>query len=77
MNFELVFSSEIDKYATSTVCMFRIVNLEQINKEAGRETGNDIIREVSKFVRESISTEWIKRYTNIPFCWFLGKSIIF
>ena len=49
----------IDKYATSTVCMFRIVNLEQINKEAGRETGNDIIREVSKFVRESISTEYL------------------
>ena len=49
----------IDKYATSTVCMFRIVNLEQINKEANRETGNDIVREVSKFVRESISTEYL------------------
>ncbi len=49
----------IDKYATSTVCMFRIVNLEQINKEANRETGNDIIREVSKFVRNSISTEYL------------------
>ena len=49
----------IDKYATSTVCMFRIVNLEQINKEANRETGNEIIREVSKFVRESISTEYL------------------
>lgn len=49
----------IDKYATSTVCMFRIVNLEQINKEANRETGNDIVREVSKFVRDSISTEYL------------------
>lgn len=49
----------IDKYATSTVCMFRIINLEQINKEANRETGNDIIREVSKFVKNSISNEYL------------------
>ena len=49
----------IDKYATSTVCMFRIVNLEEINKTASRETGNEIVKKVSKFVRESISTEYI------------------
>ena len=49
----------IDKYPTSTVCMFRIVNLEEINKTANRETGNNIITEVSNFVRESISAEYL------------------
>ena len=29
----------IDKYTTSTVCMFKIINLEEINKEFNRETG--------------------------------------
>ena len=49
----------IDKYSTSTVCMFRITNLEQINLEANRETGNNVITEVSKYVRESISSEYL------------------
>lgn len=49
----------IDRYPMSTVCMFRITNLEQINKEANRETGNDVITNVSKYVRESISSEYL------------------
>lgn len=49
----------IDKYAISTVCMFRITNLENINNTANRETGNEIIKNVSKYVRESISTEYV------------------
>lgn len=49
----------IDKYPISTVCMFRITNLEKINKEANRETGNDVITKVSKYVRESISSEYL------------------
>ena len=49
----------IDKYPVSTVCMFRITNLEQINKEANRETGNNVIIKVSNYVRESISSEYL------------------
>ena len=49
----------IDKYATSTVCMFRITNLEQINKENSRETGNEVVKAVSKYIRESISSEYL------------------
>lgn len=49
----------IDRYPMSTVCMFRITNLEQINKETNRETGNDVITNVSKYVRESISSEYL------------------
>ena len=49
----------VDRYATSTVCMFRITNLEQINKENSRETGNEVVKAVSKYIRESISSEYL------------------
>ena len=49
----------IDKYPMSTVCMFRITNLEEINETANRKTGNEVVKEVSKFIRESISTEYL------------------
>lgn len=49
----------IDKYTTSTVCMFKITNLEEINKEYNRETGNDVITEVSNYISENISSEYV------------------
>lgn len=49
----------IDKYTTSTVCMFKIINLEEINKVYSRETGNDIITEVSNYISENISSEYV------------------
>ena len=49
----------IDKYPMSTVCMFRIINLEEINETANRKTGNKVVKEVSKFIRESISAEYL------------------
>ena len=49
----------IDKYTTSTVCMFKIINLEEINKVYNRETGNDIITEVSNYISENISSEYV------------------
>lgn len=49
----------IDKYTTSTVCMLKIVNLEEINKEYSRETGNDVIRKISSYISENISTEYV------------------
>ena len=49
----------IDKYPVSTVCMFRIINLEQINEETTRKTGNSVITQVSKYIRESISSEYL------------------
>ena len=49
----------IDKYTTSTVCMFKIINIEYINDELGREYGNDTIKEIAKTVRENISPEYI------------------
>ena len=49
----------IDNYTTSTICMFKISNLEKINEEYGRETGNQVIIEVCDYIKESISKEYI------------------
>jgi len=48
----------VDRYTISTVCMFRIVNIEKIN-EISRKLGNEVIIEVSKLVENSISREYL------------------
>ena len=49
----------IDKYTTSTVCLFRVTNLEEINNTFNRETGNQIIIEVSNLLKNNLSAEYI------------------
>lgn len=49
----------IDKYTTSTVCLFKITNLEEINETLGRKTGNEIITAVSEKVKQDLSDEYI------------------
>lgn len=49
----------IDKYTTSTVCLFRITNLEYINDTYSRKLGNQIVTEVSQVVKENLSNEYI------------------
>ena len=49
----------IDKYTISTVCMFKIANLEEINEKFNRRTGNEVIIEISKYIKDSISPEYI------------------
>ena len=49
----------IDKYTVSTICMFRIINLQNINKDFSREMGNSVITEVSKYVAGNISGDYI------------------
>lgn len=49
----------IDKYTTSTICMFRITNIEQINKEYNRETGNEVITKISDYIKSSISDRYV------------------
>ena len=49
----------VDKYPTSSVCMFNIINLGKINEGAGRKTGNDVITKVSERIRNSISEEYL------------------
>ncbi len=49
----------IDKYPTSTLCLFKITNLEEINKTYSRETGNAIITSLSDLVKQNLSNEYI------------------
>ena len=48
----------IDQYTMSAVCMFRIANIEDINRIA-RELGNKVITEVSKNIKRSIAEKYI------------------
>ena len=49
----------IDQYTISTICMFRIINLEEINKDYCRELGNEVIRKISAYVRNNISPDYV------------------
>ena len=48
-----------DKHPTSAVCMFNIINIDQVNEEAGRKTGNSVITRVSEYIKENISEEYL------------------
>ena len=50
---------KIDKYTTSAICMFTIMNIEDINEEYGRHTGNEVIRKVSELVKQNIASEYV------------------
>ncbi len=49
----------IDKYTTSTVCLFKITNLEEINDTIGRKIGDKIVTEVSNVVKQDLSEEYV------------------
>ena len=49
----------MDGYPTSAVCMFNISNIEEINEEFGRQTGNYIIQEIVKIVRQRMAKNYI------------------
>ena len=49
----------IDQYTTSTICMFRITNLEEINQKYSRELGNKTITQISDYIKENISNQYV------------------
>ena len=67
----------IDEYTTSTICMFRINNLETINKKYSRELGNKVVTEISRIVKENIADTYVfVRYMGPKFVIvFSGVSI--
>lgn len=48
-----------DKYPTSAVCMFKITNIEEINENATRQLGNDIITEISNIVKAKMAAQYV------------------
>ena len=49
----------IDQYTISTMCMFKITNLEEINKTYCRELGNEVITQISNYVKSNISQDYV------------------
>ncbi len=49
----------IDQYTVSTICMFKIINIQQINKDCSRELGNKVITEISNFIKGNLSEDYI------------------
>ena len=47
------------QYATSAVCMFKITNIEEINKKVSREIGNQIITEVSNVIKSKMASHYV------------------
>lgn len=50
--------STIDKYPTSAVCLFKLINLPEINEITSRKTGNEVIAQVSKLIKDNLSNEY-------------------
>ncbi len=49
----------IEQYTISTLCMFKIANIQQINKKYSRDLGNKVITEISKYIKENLSDEYV------------------
>ncbi len=49
----------IDQYPTSTVCMFNVINIDEINNKLGRKIGNKVITEISNHIKNNISKEYL------------------
>ncbi len=49
----------IDKYTTSTVCMYRITNIEEINDNYSRKLGNQVIMDISEYIENNISKDYL------------------
>ena len=49
----------IDQYTMSTICMFKIINIQQINKDYSSELGNKLITQISNYVKDNLSQEYI------------------
>ena len=67
---------KIDKCVSSTLCMFKIANLEEVNKKYNRETGNQLVIEVSNIIKTKLSSEYIfVRYMGPKFeIVFVGET---
>ena len=49
----------IDQYTISTICMFKITNIQKINQECTRELGNKVITKISEYIKNNISSEYV------------------
>ena len=58
----------IDSYTTSTICMFKIINLEETNSKINRDTGNQVIIDTCDYIKDKLSKEYLfVRYMGSKF----------
>ena len=67
----------IDKYTTSSVCLFKITNLTKINNIVSRKTGDKVITQISNLIKGTLSSEYIfvRYYGPIFAIVFSGSDI--
>jgi len=49
----------INRFDQSTICMFNVTNIEEINKDYGRDVGTRILVNVTNTIKTNISSEYI------------------
>jgi len=49
----------IDKYPQSSICMFKIINIEEINEKLGRDFGTETILKITNLLKSKIFAEYI------------------
>ena len=49
----------IDQYTISTICMFKIINIQEINKKYCRELGNKVITQISQYISDNIVKDYV------------------
>ena len=49
----------IDQYTLSTICMFKITNIQEINKKYCRELGNKVITKISEYIADNLAKEYV------------------
>ena len=49
----------IDRYTTSTVCLFKITNLVNINETISRKTGDNLITQLCRNIKQDLSPEYL------------------
>ena len=47
---------KLDKYISSQICMFKIVNLDEVNETYNRKTGNSLVAAVANVVRNNLAS---------------------
>lgn len=58
----------INQYATSTVCLFKIINIEDINEDISGKVGNYIIKKTCESISDNLAEEYFfVRYIESKF----------
>ena len=50
---------KIDQYAESAVCLFKIVNLPEINESVSRKTGDHVITAISNYIKQNLAPDYV------------------